>query len=158
MGLRVRSRSQPPALHSYSVLNRLFSSRADSPDTNGPAVVLVGHCGFDSPGLTRLVQNLAPNVHVVRCNRAQDLDAYRRPDALWLINRVLDGRFDTASGLELIAQTTSAPDAPAVMLVSNYPDAQAEAESAGALPGFGKSQAHTPQTRERLTDALARLT
>jgi hypothetical protein len=40
------------------------------------------------------------------------------------------------------------------MLVSNYADAQQQAETAGALPGFGKSSLRTPETRERLRAVL----
>ena len=42
-----------------------------------------------------------------------------------------------------------------VMLVSNYPDAQHEAEAAGAVPGFGKSQVSSAETLERLRTYLA---
>ena len=41
-----------------------------------------------------------------------------------------------------------------MMLVSNFEDAQAEAEAAGALPGFGKTQMYDPRTRERILGAV----
>jgi hypothetical protein len=41
-----------------------------------------------------------------------------------------------------------------MMLVSNYPDAQAAAEKAGALPGFGKRDIGSPRVKELLRDAL----
>lgn len=58
---------------------------------------------------------------------------------LIMINRLLD--VDRSSGVALVGSlkeeevTASVP----VMLISNYQDAQREAESAGAAPGFGKS-------------------
>lgn len=137
------------------MLERFFS-KPDA-DTTGPVVVLVGHCGFDAPGLTRLAKTAGPDVAVARVNTQAQLDAYRRPDALWLVNRVLDGRFEHESGIELIAQAVAALDGPAAMLISNYPDAQAAAQQAGALPGFGKSQANAPETRQQLADAIAAL-
>jgi CheY-like chemotaxis protein len=58
--------------------------------------------------------------------------------ALVLVNRIFDA--DEGIGLDLIralkadATLASLP----VMLVSNFPDAQATAVAAGATPGFGK--------------------
>jgi hypothetical protein len=40
------------------------------------------------------------------------------------------------------------------MLVSDLPDAQAEAEAAGALPGFGKRLMGTPELGEAVTRGL----
>jgi CheY-like chemotaxis protein len=74
--------------------------------------------------------------------------------ALVLVNRVLDA--DGGSGQELI-RTLKADEqfrAVPVMLVSNYADAQAEAEAAGAVPGFGKSALRAAQTRARLAEYL----
>ena len=42
-----------------------------------------------------------------------------------------------------------------VMLVSNYPDAQQEAQAAGAVPGFGKAQVSSPETLDLLRTYLA---
>ena len=42
---------------------------------------------------------------------------------------------------------------PASPPISNYPEAQAEAVAAGALPGFGKAELHDPRTAELLRSA-----
>ena len=74
--------------------------------------------------------------------------------ALILVNRVIDA--DGDSGLELIRRlladdaTRSVP----VMLITNYPAAQAEAAALGAQPGFGKANLHDPATVDRLAQHL----
>lgn len=73
---------------------------------------------------------------------------------LVLVNRVLD--LDGSPGLNLLVMLREEPtvQAPPVMLVSNYPDAQAAAIAAGAEPGFGKSSLHSPATVELLRSYL----
>jgi ActR/RegA family two-component response regulator len=93
-------------------------------------------------------------VPVVSANDARSLESYASGDSLLLVNRVLDGRFETDSGLDLIARLRQRPDAPAMMLISNYAEAQSEAVRAGALPGFGKSNAHDPATADMLRQAV----
>jgi hypothetical protein len=41
-----------------------------------------------------------------------------------------------------------------MMLVSNYPDAQAAAVAAGAVPGFGKREIGTPRVAQVIREAL----
>ena len=119
-------------------------------------IALVGHCGFDSGSLTRFASAVAPDAQVVRVNDQRSLDELIAPETLLLVNRVLDGRFDAGgSGVALIRDASSKDDAGPAMLVSNYEDAQQEAEAAGALPGFGKSQVGDPAIRKRVTDAIA---
>lgn len=119
-------------------------------------IALVGHCGFDSGSLTRFAADAAPDAEVVRVNDQRSLDELADADTLLLINRVLDGRFDVGgSGIDLIKFIASKQDAGPTMLVSNYADAQEQAETAGALPGFGKSQIADAATRQRITDAIA---
>ena len=117
-----------------------------------PNIILVGHCGFDSGSLKSLAQSAVPGCTVTRVNAMADLES---TDAdLLLVNRVLDGRFPTGSGVELIRDLAGKADTPPMMLVSNYEDAQADAESAGALPGFGKSDVANPATAERIAAAV----
>ena len=40
------------------------------------------------------------------------------------------------------------------MLISNYPEAQAEAAAAGAAPGFGKAEMNTGRARGAVLTAL----
>ena len=120
-----------------------------------PLVLSVGQCGFDHTRIAR---------HLAQTFRAEVLDAStldealaalrRERFALILVNRVIDG--DGASGLELIRSMKAEPDLAGlpVMLVSDYPEAQHEAETLGALPGFGKSALASPTTRTRLEAVL----
>jgi len=116
-------------------------------------VVFVGHCGFDQGALMRSVGSALPGVELVSVNKAAGLSGYTHPDALLLINRVLDGRFSTASGIDLIAELSDLEPAPRMMLISNYADAQAQAEQVGALPGFGKSEMGSDQAAAMLRSA-----
>jgi len=100
-------------------------------------VVLVGHCGFDASQLARFVEQTLPDATVVSALDQATLASASNAESLWLVNRVLDGRFDT-DGLGLIARHGASERGPRVMLISNYADAQQQAENAGALPGFGK--------------------
>ncbi|TWT43676.1 hypothetical protein RAS1_00750 [Phycisphaerae bacterium RAS1] len=78
----------------------------------------------------------------------------RRAYALVLVNRLIYD--DQSDGMELIARMKSSQAAAAtpVMLISNFPDAQARAVSAGAVPGFGKSALASPRTRAMLAAYL----
>jgi two-component system chemotaxis response regulator CheY len=121
-----------------------------------PRVLSVGQCGFDHGTIARrLLKDFGAEVvgaatfeEAVACLRRGGFD-------LVLVNRITDR--DGAPGAELIhtlkadAELGTVP----VMLVSNYPEAQDQAASLGALPGFGKSEIGSPQARERLAAVLA---
>jgi len=117
-------------------------------------VMLVGHCGFDAGSLARAVSRVAGDLPVSLINTQQQLDEQADGSTLLLINRILDGRFDARSGVALIEQFTGRDDAPAMMLISNFDDAQADAQQAGAMPGFGKAQMDSPQTQRMLQQLL----
>ncbi len=73
---------------------------------------------------------------------------------LVLVNRVFE--FTGEQGVDLVRQLTKErPEVP-VMLVSNFAEAQREAEAAGAVPGFGKGALNDPQTIARLAEHLAK--
>lgn len=74
----------------------------------------------------------------------------RRRYDLVLVNRIFDR--DGDSGLALIERIKTDADlaATAVMLISNYPAYQAQAEQLGAAPGVGKSTLSSPEALERL--------
>ena len=80
-----------------------------------------------------------------------DLSARLPGAALLLVNRVLDGEFPDPGGVELIARTARA-GVPAI-LISNFPDAQAAAQAAGARPGFGKNAMNSEQAGEMIRAA-----
>ncbi|MEM1098288.1 MAG: hypothetical protein AAGH92_05810 [Planctomycetota bacterium] len=135
--------------------------RSGHPEDNHvepPSVVLVGHCGFDSGGLQRTAQRALPNSKITSTHRLDELERHADAGALLLINRVPEGSFQGMGGLELIThlhtRAAEQEKSPLTMLVSDLPDAQAAAEAAGALPGFGKSRLSSPDTHERLRSAF----
>lgn len=117
-------------------------------------VVLVGHCGFDQGSLGRAVASALPGLVVEAVHNTAGLQRHGGPEALLLINRVLDGRFGTGSGVDLIRELSSGEDTASMMLISNYPDAQAHAVQAGAMPGFGKNEMGLPGTVQKLQAAV----
>lgn len=121
-----------------------------------PRVLSVGQCGFDHGMIAR---------QLLRGFGAEVVGAKTFPDAvaalrggrfdLVLVNRVSDR--DGSEGVDLIRTLKSDPALAAVpvMLVSNYPDAQQEAEALGALPGFGKAEIASAKATERLREILS---
>lgn len=99
---------------------------------------LVGHCGADSHSLSHVVRRAVPGATVKVIDSETELN--RHPGAVLLINRVLDGTFAAATGVDLIRALAGREPRPAMVLISNYADAQDAAVSAGARPGFGKSE------------------
>jgi tRNA(Ile)-lysidine synthetase-like protein len=136
-----------------------------SSNTTHPKVLLVGHCVPDSAMLTSMLRTACGNAVepvVVRVNDDSSLTREVTEASLLLVNRVLDGEFGSTDGIALIARFASAravPGAsaliPALMLVSNYPEAQAAAVKVGARPGFGKAEAYAATTREKIAAALS---
>lgn len=120
-------------------------------------VYLVGHCGPDSTYLAQAVKAACADVIVSRVNDDATLQRVLTqkpgPDLL-LINRQLDGLFATYEGINLIADIHQNHPAVKLMLISNYLESQMEAQAAGALPGFGKSELRTAKAKQHLTAAL----
>lgn len=111
-------------------------------------VVLVGHCTADAMYLTRFVRKHLPTAAIERANAEDELDAVIGQPALLLVNRVLDGRFDNSSGMDVLQRAQNGPAT--AMLISNYEEAQQAAVEAGTPAGFGKSQLGDPASAERL--------
>ena len=117
-------------------------------------ILLVGHCGVDGPRLKDELSKALPSAKVERINSDAELrTAVGEGDALLLINREPVG-FE-GEGLDLIKRVKDDHPDCKVMLVSDYPDAQKEAEQAGALKGFGKSEMGSPSLAEHVKRALA---
>jgi DNA-binding NarL/FixJ family response regulator len=57
-------------------------------------------------------------------------------------------------GLDLIKEVKSLNPDCKVMLVSDHEDAQEDAERAGAIKGFGKSEMGSPQLAKHVKQAL----
>ena len=108
--------------------------------SHGPTFVLVGHCWADRIGLRSAVKRAVPGARVERANTMSALRKHLDGGAVVLVNRVLGGGFRTGNGVDLIQDLAREENPPAMILISNHADAQAEAQAAGALPGFGKSQ------------------
>jgi DNA-binding NarL/FixJ family response regulator len=95
-------------------------------------------------------------VAIISADDAASMEAaMQRGVDLILFNRELGYGFEPDLGVEMI-RTLKAnhPEVP-MMLVSNYPDAQAAALNAGALPGFGKREIGSPKVKKLLQTAVA---
>jgi len=118
-------------------------------------ILLVGHCGPDTSYLKIAVRSAAPDAAVQSASDQAHVDrALAEGVDLMLLNRELDGEFQLTSGIELIRRLKSSHPKLKLMLVSNYPEAQAAALAAGALPGFGKRDLHSPKAIESIKAAL----
>jgi len=117
-------------------------------------IVLVGHCSFDSASLRHAAQQVPRIAAVEGVNDDAGLAKVADDASLLLVNRVLDGRFSVDHGVDLIKQLRDNGNETKAMLISNFPDAQAAAEQAGALPGFGKADTHKPETAKKLAAAV----
>lgn len=115
-------------------------------------VVLVGHCVPDSFMLKGVVEKAIPGAAVVRANSDAELKKEAAGAALLLVNRVLDGDFADQAGFSVVRSFAGGPARP--MLISNFPEALAEAESLGAVPGFGKKAAGSDESVRRLRAAV----
>ncbi|GJM18781.1 MAG: hypothetical protein DHS20C14_09940 [Phycisphaeraceae bacterium] len=124
-------------------------------ETHTPVkVVLVGHCRPDQFMLKSAIESLVPGATVESVSDSDTLRAASGDADLLLVNRVLDGVFDDAGGIDLIERV--AAGGARAMLISNLPDALAESETRGGVPGFGKSELRSERMRERLLAALGR--
>lgn len=119
-------------------------------------IALVGHCGFDESSLKRHLQPICDSrgVAIESVYATPQLEELANPTTLLLINRVLASGFEYDNGLDMIAVLSQQPNPPACMLISNYADAQASAEAAGAWPGFGKQALGTDAMREAILHVM----
>ena len=119
-------------------------------------VALVGHCGPDSSYLRLVVAKAGRDIQVLAADDENELkQLLDRGVDLLLLNRQLDYGFDDTEGIALIRRLHGRHPNVKLMLVSNYPDAQAAAVKAGALPGFGKREMTSPRVPELIRQALA---
>lgn len=104
-----------------------------------PRVLDVGQCGYDHGSIGRHLRAAYGAELTAAASAVQALASLRAGGFdLVLVNRLLDA--DGSPGLELIRAIKADPGLASipVMLVSNYPESQAQARELGALPGFGK--------------------
>ena len=119
-----------------------------------PTVLLVGHCFPDQMMLKAALRGILGSPTVEKAHSIQELEEHLPGADVALVNRVLDGQFADDSGIGLIEKYAAASQTP-LMLISNYPESQAEAEAVGAVPGFGKTAMYAPETAERIKAAMA---
>lgn len=118
-------------------------------------VLDVGQCGPDHAAI-RAYLTRHFDCDVLQSHGAEDtlhqLKSVRYD--LVLVNRKLDQ--DYSDGIEIIRKMKADPAVAAVpvMLVTNYPEHQDAAVTAGALRGFGKLEYDRPETREKLAVVL----
>src|SRR5580704_1367516 len=118
-------------------------------------VLLVGHCIPDASYLRSAVSAAFPGATVSSIDDDSQLShALSTAPDLLLVNRVLFGDFAKPGGIELIRSLRQINPNLKLMLISNYPDAQAEAVAAGAQPGFGKKDLGKPASVSAIRGAL----
>ncbi len=119
-------------------------------------VLDVGQCNPDHSSIRRMLERSFP-VQVVRTHELLDTLQALREQAydLILINRKLD--IDYSDGMEILHELKADPklSQTPVMLITNFPEHQAAAVAAGAVPGFGKNELDQPQTLEKLKKYLS---
>jgi two-component system chemotaxis response regulator CheY len=120
-------------------------------------VLSVGQCNPDHAAISRMLTDLF-DVEVDRVmfvDEAVSALAERAYD-LVLVNRLIFE--DNSPGIDLIHHMRADPRSRGVpvMMVSNYPEAQAQAIAAGAVTGFGKDHLFKPETADRLAGYLKR--
>jgi CheY-like chemotaxis protein len=119
-------------------------------------ILNVGQCGPDHATIRSYLTAMFDCEVVQTHGVADTLQELRSGQVdLVLINRKLDA--DYSDGIELLraikadVQMAETP----VMLVTNYPEHQDAAESAGALRGFGKLEFDRAETKEKLAAVLS---
>jgi CheY-like chemotaxis protein len=119
-------------------------------------VLDVGNCVPDHTAIrTMLERNFS--AEVVRVHGPVDTFEELRKGKfdLVVINRKLDQ--DYSDGMEILQAIKADPalSSTPVMIITNYPEYEAAAVSAGAEPGFGKKSLYDEQTRARLAKYLS---
>lgn len=124
---------------------------------SAPRVLLVGHCVPDAWMLKGAVERTLPDAEIVVVSQSDELERELAAADLLLVNRMMDGYFEHSLGQNLIRDLHARTgERTSMILISNLPDAQAEAEAAGASPGFGKSDLHGEETKRRIREAVSR--
>lgn len=119
-------------------------------------VVLVGHCGPDSSYLRSAIKAADRTAQILSADSDEELAGLIGQGVdLILLNRQIDFGFPETEGVHLIRRLHQANPQLKMILVTNYPDAQAAALAAGALPGFGKRELGSPHVVELLKSTLA---
>jgi hypothetical protein len=73
---------------------------------------------------------------------------------LVLFNRQLDYGFSSYEGVDVIRDVRKSHPKARLMMITNYPEAQAAAVAEGALPGFGKRELGSQRVKDLLKQTL----
>lgn len=118
-------------------------------------VLSVGQCVPDQAALDRYLKS-AFSVQVTTAETAAETLHLLQQQSfdLILVNRKLD--IDYSDGLDIIRAMKAEPEwrELPVMLITNYPEHQANAVAIGAEPGFGKQELGLSSTTARLQPFL----
>jgi two-component system chemotaxis response regulator CheY len=118
-------------------------------------ILLVGHCGPDSTYLKIATKAAIGNTNILHADSPESMQRLIGEGIdLILFNRELDYGFEPATGVEMVGKLKKQFPELKMMVVSNYPEVQAAAVAAGALPGFGKRELGSPRVKELFHDAL----
>ena len=120
--------------------------------SNQIKIALVGHCGPDAFALKAAIAGFVPGAQVDQLNSSVDFLGSASTYQLYCVNRVLDGTFESESGIELIRNHSA--EFPPMMLISNFPESLQEAVEAGGCEGFGKRAMRSEEARAALLNAL----
>lgn len=119
-------------------------------------VMNVGHCVPDHLSIKKLLDSIGVEVEKIDTvkDTIENLKKNKNKYSLILINRKLD--IDFSDGIELLKKIKSDPEIQhhKVMVISNYKEVQTKAVELGALYGFGKSELHKEETKEKILKAL----
>jgi len=117
-------------------------------------VLCIGNCAPDQGQIERmLTSRFDVDVDVADTAAAAREQLARGDYDLVLMNRVFD--LDGDSGIDLIHSLKQGDHAaPPMMLISNFDDAQQQAQAAGAEPGFGKARFDDSRVVARLAQYL----
>lgn len=117
-----------------------------------PLVLDVGQCDFDHAAISRLIRSCdALALRASTAEQARQLIAAHNP-SLVLVNRIFDA--DGDSGLAFLDTLRSQFPTLKFLLVSNYEEAQAQAQEKGALPGFGKNSVRDSSVQSLISSYL----
>jgi len=117
-------------------------------------ILSIGQCGFDSSGIKTLVEAVGAEYNEARTFADANNRLAEEVYDLVLVNRVTDA--DGSLGINFISDMIAkkSDKKPAVMMVSNYEEAQRDAMALGAVEGFGKQALRSPETRKKIEAAL----
>ncbi len=112
-------------------------------------ILSVGQCSFDDGNISRAILGRYQAAIATAATR-QEAFAWLKANqaAVVLVNRLFDE--DGDSGIDFLREAKAAHPGTAFLLVSNLPEAQAEAQAAGAVAGFGKAELNST----KMTGAL----